>query len=593
MLVFGRLRIRFAYVLSLVVLCLLVVFGMFLKVWRTTPTGFTPLVRVSVLDILQARALENTAVDQMADGRYEEALFSLRIALANNPGDISVLQNTVTNLAMMPYEVTLFPDVVNYSRWLLKLSGTNIHDLEAVVGLFDKYRSRDAIRRYASGFDGERSNFLEKKYLIALFDSRLFDEFVFEWEKADTTIREDTELMLYRHAVDAIRGGAETGRSAWNVLSDAVDEGKYRVTAARLMARVCVELGDIDDYRIALRVLENAGKDRLIDHVGLCRLYVSMGRTNAALDVLDDVSLVPDSPREFVDILDLYFELGRKESAEEWFKRYLSLFESQSLVWVAYGDLLVETEDWDEVERFAVEMRNRRRDDTCLTAYSYYLQGRAAHAVGRDMSAAEYIEKAAAMRYDIPRVGVRVAEALTGMGYEQEAYRILDKMRPRMSGSAMFWETMFSAAGKIKNESVCIEAAECLIEIAPGNLEYKLNYAIMLMLKRERLGEALALTLDAVTKMPAFVPARLNHCLALLLNQRILAASEMLSGIRPEALEPALRANYDLCRFYLMYKKQKFDEALEVFNGLDKKYLFPSEVSRLNRLAEEVAAELS
>src|SRR5262245_27447373 len=76
-------RVAFFGVLLLIPLGLLFI----LKVWRITPADFQPVVKISGLDLVQARSLRGTALQQAASGRFEEAVQSWRIAIANNPGD--------------------------------------------------------------------------------------------------------------------------------------------------------------------------------------------------------------------------------------------------------------------------------------------------------------------------------------------------------------------------------------------------------------------------------------------------------------------------------------------------------------------------
>ncbi|MCX8109233.1 MAG: class I mannose-6-phosphate isomerase, partial [Verrucomicrobiae bacterium] len=53
-------------------------------VWRTSPPGFTPIIRISLLDKIQAKMLQKTAERAAAAGNYRAAADAWRAAFANN-----------------------------------------------------------------------------------------------------------------------------------------------------------------------------------------------------------------------------------------------------------------------------------------------------------------------------------------------------------------------------------------------------------------------------------------------------------------------------------------------------------------------------
>src|SRR2546426_5575062 len=63
-----------------------------LRIWTVSPRGFTPIIKVSVLELLQARSLKRSALRAMSGNRYEDALSSWRISVANNPAEPELLR---------------------------------------------------------------------------------------------------------------------------------------------------------------------------------------------------------------------------------------------------------------------------------------------------------------------------------------------------------------------------------------------------------------------------------------------------------------------------------------------------------------------
>ncbi len=108
------------------------------KIWRTTPSGFRPEVRISGIDFFQARALQRAAQKQSSEGHFEEALQTSFMAAANNLGDPELIRGTLNHL-IRGRETTKYMDVSRgYADWLLRLTGTNVADLELVAILFER-----------------------------------------------------------------------------------------------------------------------------------------------------------------------------------------------------------------------------------------------------------------------------------------------------------------------------------------------------------------------------------------------------------------------------------------------------------------------
>ena len=61
-----------------------------IKVWPTTPEGFEPSIKVSLLDKLQSWALHRSAVDHAAKKEMED-LFTWHASMINDPGNIDVM----------------------------------------------------------------------------------------------------------------------------------------------------------------------------------------------------------------------------------------------------------------------------------------------------------------------------------------------------------------------------------------------------------------------------------------------------------------------------------------------------------------------
>ncbi|MDA7657781.1 hypothetical protein N8737_03670, partial [Verrucomicrobia bacterium] len=60
------------------------------KVWKSTPDGFSPEIKISLFDRFRAWSLHQFAMEAKEDGRDESALQAWREAIANHPGEIGL-----------------------------------------------------------------------------------------------------------------------------------------------------------------------------------------------------------------------------------------------------------------------------------------------------------------------------------------------------------------------------------------------------------------------------------------------------------------------------------------------------------------------
>ena len=61
----------------------LLLLGGLLKFWIVTPRGFLPVIRISVVDMLEARIHGRIARTKDAQGQPQEAMYHWQVAMAN------------------------------------------------------------------------------------------------------------------------------------------------------------------------------------------------------------------------------------------------------------------------------------------------------------------------------------------------------------------------------------------------------------------------------------------------------------------------------------------------------------------------------
>src|SRR5882762_4186695 len=94
--------VLFNFWFRLVFVCfvlLLLFLALFLpRIWRVTPPGFLPVVKISGLDMTQAWSLKRSALKAQAAGEFERANYAWGAAVANNPGNPELFRGALRNV---------------------------------------------------------------------------------------------------------------------------------------------------------------------------------------------------------------------------------------------------------------------------------------------------------------------------------------------------------------------------------------------------------------------------------------------------------------------------------------------------------------
>ena len=77
-------------------LLFLVFLALFLpRIWRTTPPGFLPVIKISGLDMAQAWSLRRSALRSMKTGQLDQAAFAWQAAVAHNPANPDLVRGAL------------------------------------------------------------------------------------------------------------------------------------------------------------------------------------------------------------------------------------------------------------------------------------------------------------------------------------------------------------------------------------------------------------------------------------------------------------------------------------------------------------------
>lgn len=560
------------------------------KMWRVSPSGFLPIIRISVLDMAQAWSLRRTAEQATAAGQQDEAEQAWQSAIGNNPADPELYRGALRHLIKFarPTQKHL-SKAASQSHFLLRLSNTNSLDLELAAQVYEKFHFQDWVIELLQLSEQKTRPPLDGLYLRALFDAGRVDEFVAVWDQLEEKSRADPRNALYHAAYLAGWSKPVTARPAKALLSAALENPDLKVTAARLQMLVSVREEDAPGYLAALERLSEWHQETVLDKLGYWQLLVTIGRRAEAKDLALAYSDPPASPLETYRLASVFVALGMNDHATEFLAHYTPEFRYFAPLWMLYADLLIEAKRWEDLQKVAADIRRQEYLRQSLAGYSYYLEGRANLALNLKAAAGDSFREAAKLPFSNAPLGLAVAGSLNRIGYAAEARAILATIEKNFSTNAVYWNAVALAAHGQRNSEEMLRAAKTAYDLQPDNVNYINNYAAALLFSRQHPEEAVKLTLRLVAANPASTAARLNHCLALILSQRLDEAEQILKPLEIQSLPPAETTSASFARYEIEFRRRQFARAKQAGERIDRQFLLPPQIEWLDKTLAEIA----
>lgn len=575
----------------LICLCVAIFMALFLpKIWRVTPKGFLPVVKISGLDKLQAAMLRRTAQKATAAGQFDQAAHAWQAALAQNPADADLARGQVRSvLAQEPPNPKLGWPAVRNSLWLLRLTQTNRADLALAVRLYEKFRLYELISQLLRPRAVTLTGGLQTAYLKAQFHGRQMADFASGWKRLAPAQQAEPEMALFHAAYLAAWGPPETAAEGKHQLAAALDgPAPLRVVATRLQLAIYAQLDDASGFAGALRRLEQSRADSALDHVQYWRLLVASGQKHEAAELARNYVYPPASSIEVIQLAEMNAALGLTEQALQLLDRYAPQFPYSDQLWISYANLLIQEKRWDELRAIASQMRHYDQVRDQLEAFSFYLEAQADLAQRRREPAERALEQAARRPFPSPTLGLAVATGSLKLGYPNTARTILVKLEAVLATNLTYWQAAFDTAIELKDGDWLLKSARNLYQAQPVNPVQLNRYAAALLVNRQQTDEAVQLTRQLVRAYPRSVAAVINHSIALLLNQRAAEAAALLATVNPKALQGEEAHAYYLAQFELCLHQQKLQAARQALQGVDNARLFPAQ----HRWLEQAQAKL-
>lgn len=558
------------------------------KIWRVTPKDFLPVIRISLLDRLQSWSLQRSARRAMADNRFDDALYSWKSAVANNPADtraISSMLRTVLQSGASPGNASL---AVGQSLWLLRLTSTNLLSLDLAVGVFEQYNRADIILSVLQSVPPPLSPRLESAFLKALFNQGQMDAFAQKW--SSSRISGDGEILLYGAAFQAGWKKGPESEAGWKQLESVQEDPRWRLLSNRLQLRASLQTLDFHRYEQVLNRLVELGGNKAIDHAGLWLLLKERDQLARAQQLARSYPYPPVYPADLVAIANAQAALDLRPEAKELIRRHLKQFADSEIVWYTYANLLLQDKEWEALMALALEVRQSSAVKNALEAYTFYLEGCAELGQERRAPAEQAFAKLVATAS--PAQSLFLSSELIRLGFPELASDLLVKVESSFQQNPNYWSLLFSSQFEARRTDRLLTAAAAFYQLRPDNLAAMNNYAAALLLMREQPEEAIKLTFQIMKRIPNEIGPHINHCLALLLNGRTAEAEKLLLKVRPENLRSVESSSYHLAWFEVCFNQQRWKEALEHAQDLPLLSLFPIQRNWLEEKQRFIQARL-
>ena len=559
------------------------------RIWRTTPPGFLPVIRISGLDMAQAWSLRRSALRSMKAGDLDHAAFAWQAAVARNPANPELIRGALRHVLRLESPALKHQGpAIGQAFWLLRLTGTNAADMELVSRVYEKFQLYDLLL----GLLGPQADRLtaeeEAAYLKALFHTGQMAPFASRWEQLKGRWLGAPDLELYHNAYLAGWGPPATAGEGQRRLEAALANPDQAVLANRLQLFICARRNDPERYLASLQRLEQGQSDTMLEHVVYWQLLAAQGRQEEARTLLRSFPRPPSSATEALRLSEIQVALGLRAEARQLLEQCTPQFGNAQEIWLRRATLLQEDRRWEDLRELALQLRQHPRMRDTLAGYSYYLEGCAESGLDRPAVADRCFRIVAQHPVESRALALSTAGSLLKLGYAAVARDLLLPLEHDFRERADYWQELLGAAYQLKEAELVSKAAAAGYRLQPENAVCANNYAAALLVNRDLPEQAVSLTLQILNRFPDSNAAKINHALALLLNLRSSDAEAILKSVDPEKLSDEEASSFYLGRFEVFFNQQRYDQAWEASDRITAKYLFPKQLKWLEQMRERL-----
>ncbi len=549
----------FRWALSLVVL-ILVALPATLYPWiRSTPETKSPVILISAVDRIQSIALARKARRYREEGKRTHAVQAWSMAIGNDPGNLPLNREFLSMLLVEDDTQTHWRDAVRTGLWILRISD-EVNDLILACETFSAYGLNElvleAIKRHPP-LDPEPLNRL---HLLALYDLGEPEKFKALWSACKESIKSVPELRARKLAFDAIGSDPELARKSREELDELLPSLRDPGTRQRLGLASAFSQRNRARFEEILGHLQRDFTDELEDHLLHWKLLLELGRHEDARKQALDFNSPPRTSLQIIKLANAYTDLGLTQLALEYLSHYTLAFGFNSWQIHTQARLLIDSQDWEALQRFALKIRTLPNVSREFMALSFYFEGKALRELGRPEQASKSFGKVRHEDLLGSPHALYVGTNLAAVGELQSAMEILWPEQDRFRHDPSFWNFMLKLAYDLRTGSRLLIAAENLFRLDPENHHYRASYASVLLSERIQIDRALALTYEQLSANPGHPNLKINYAQALVMNDRLEAAAQILNHVNPDRLNQSERQGLLFSQMELHFK-QGHDEA--------------------------------
>lgn len=553
------------------------------KIWITSPKDFLPVIKVSGLDLLQSRSLQQAATRAEAAGRSKEALPSWVAAVAADAANPAAVRGLLRALVRQPLpDRAWLPVGQQQAGSLLRLTQTNVSDLELTVQFHARYDQHEWIISRLSESNAPATPNLNSALLRSLFLAGQMQQFGVAWAQRGTSLAGLPEPNLYHASWQAGWGPAAESNTGRDRLEAALGDPAHRRLALFLLLRLHYKTLDLGGYERRLAELTDLHADTVKDHVAHWMLLELSGRRADAVALARLQSAPPQTADEAEQLLTAWTRLGLYDEGVEFVNKQLPGFAMNPGLWVRAGQLLIAGKRWDDLRAAGINLRGLNRLRPVMGNYGRFLEGVAAHGLGRRLDAetsfGEYIE----LPPPDASLTFQSAVTLSRLGYANTAAVLLRQLEARAGNNLDFWKQVQLTAFEAQQAELLLAASEKVFQLQPDDANAN-NFAAALLMMRERSPEAVQLTLRVFDHAPQSRLARINHALALVQNGRVSEGEELLKTVAPEELNETARSILHFVWFQCHLVAGRTTAARTAAGLIDLRFLFPPQIQWLDR----------
>lgn len=563
------------------------------RIWRTTPAGFSPEIRISGFDRLEARLEASRALSCDRRGDLRGALLHRRAAVVANPANLESLRALLATEARFPTRDPRLADRLSGEiRWLLALGGTNRADLERAIGAAVHLRAEALLGTLVASVREDAPTPLRMERAKWLLRSGDFDGFAQVARQVHPSEGlHDAEWHLYWLAWIAGRDSPAPAKTAQEELETRSHQlamtAQERQTALRLLFLVAVGRNDPAGAGSALSSLRDAVADEPEDHARFWELLARLGRADEARRLASTYSDPPAGAAEQERIGSSLTQLGLWDEAIEFYSR---CSERRGRVWVAHGSALVRRQRWREVRELATRMRARTDNDALWLGYSRYLDGVAFLGFGQTNEAIGEFRRLLETSHCDPRAALAVGADLVQRRFPEVALGLLHRREKDFAEFPEFWRILVRAAVQQGDAELMLTAARHEWALDPTNLESANDLSVALLVNETEPELTRQLTRRLLDADPESVPAMIHHSLALLGDGLPRAARPLLESLDSSTLPAAQRNSLAYARALLAADDQRPADVIARLRELHPAFLFPGQQAHAEALWQRIAS---